>query len=87
MSAYAQYPDKEIPRDLLDYEFADSEPKSRMRGLQKWGPWRIVLPASAKPEQIELTATYRCHLLWDSPTVLTKFLVMPAVDVPPKEGG
>ena len=76
MNAYAIYQNKELPKDLLRYTFLDTTPRSRHVGKQKWGPWRIELPVLQTTSQIELTATYRCHNLWDTNQVLTKFLIV-----------
>ena len=76
VNAYAIYENKEIPKELLSHTFMDSSPGSRSIGKQTWGPWRIELPVMRATSQIELTATYRCHSLWDTHVVLTKFLVV-----------
>ena len=76
MNAYAIYQNKEIPKDLLQYTFRANTPRSRSVGKQAWGPWRIELPVMQSTSQIELTAVYRCHSLWDTHQVLTKFLVV-----------
>lgn len=76
MSAYAIYENAEIPKEVLRHTFMDSNPRARAVGFQAWGPWRVELPIMKSTSQVELTATYRCHSLWDTQMVLTKFLIV-----------
>lgn len=60
-------------RQALPLLFMDSrgdETATRPTGPQKWGPWRITVPATPNVVSIELKSLHSCHWLWAQQTHL-----------------
>lgn len=65
----------------LPLRFMDSanDNDTRPTGMQNWGPWRIVIPASPHVLAVELDSVHACHIAWPSTTHLAR---VPVIDQP-----
>lgn len=70
-----------LPMKFMNSESANDN-DTRPTGMQKWGPWRIVIPTSPNVLSVELDSVHSCHIAWPSTTHLAR---VPVIDQPRNE--